>query len=226
MRSVAAGSLALGVLLSGCSALQVRTEDKDSGPVRVAVKENAGGDPTPSGDPTEAGVPEGMSKTSLNLGAKCPVDLSFALADDWTESSSNDEFRVFSRGDSIGENDTILVSCSDAFDDDAESVVEAKRDYGFSEKGSQVLAEKMGTLGAGAYWSFQGLLGPDEIYALNRQPTVMYGVQSGYKINGRLVNIFIEMRSLESKPEAAEEFKQMLPTVAIGGEQVPAPTFK
>lgn len=226
LRSLAAGSLAIGFLLSGCSALQIRAEDRDSGPVRVAVKQHAGGDPTPTGDPAEAGIPDEMTKRTLNLGEKCPVTVSFAAADDWTEAGTDDAFKVFSRGASVTDNDAILVSCSEAFDTDAEAVVDSKREYRFSEKGSEVLAEKTGTLGAGAYWSFQGVLGPDEIYALNREPTVMYGVQAGYKINGRLVNIFIEMRSLESKPEVAEEFRQMLPTVTIGGEQVPAPTFR
>jgi hypothetical protein len=55
--AAAAGALALTVLLSGCSVLQIRTEDKDSGPVRVGVQKTAG--PEPTGEPTEAGFPRG-----------------------------------------------------------------------------------------------------------------------------------------------------------------------
>ena len=70
------------------------------------------------------------------------------------------------------------------------------------------------------------MLGPTEIFAINQKSTVMYGVLIGYKTNGRLVEIDVDMRALESDTEAAEEFKKMLPTITIDGEKVPTPRFK
>jgi hypothetical protein len=76
------------------------------------------------------------------------------------------------------------------------------------------------------YWSYQGELGATEILAIDQQPTIAYGVQTGYKVNGRLVSLTIEMRALKSNAEAAEEFEKILPTVTIDGEKVPSPSFR
>ncbi|MGC2939635.1 MULTISPECIES: hypothetical protein [unclassified Brevibacterium] len=220
----AAGALALTILLSGCSVFQIRTEDKSAGPVRVGVQETAG--PEPTGKPTEAGVPEGMSRTSVSFGDSCPVDLSFALGDEWTESSgSTEQFHFFSRGDGSTRSDVILVNCTDEYGDSAQEVVDKKRRFNFSKQDSQVLAEQTGSLAAGEFWSYQAELGPTEILALDSEPTYAFGVQTGYKINGRLVNLSIEMRTLKDNTESAEDYKKMLPTVTIDGEKVPSPSF-
>ncbi|AMT95631.1 hypothetical protein A2T55_16835 [Brevibacterium linens] len=224
-RAAAAGTLALTVLLSGCSVFQIRTEDKSAGPMRIGVQETAG--PEPTGKPTEAGIPEGMSKTSVSFGSSCPVDLSFALGDDWRDSSgSSEEFHVFSHGENSATADIILVSCNDEYGDSAQGVVDNKRRYNFSKQDSQVIAEQTGSLAVGEFWSYQGELGPTEILALNSKPTYAYGVETGYKINGRLVNLSIQMRTLKTNTEVAEDFKKMLPTVTIDGERVPAPSFR
>lgn len=230
-RSCAAGALALTVLLSGCSVLQIRTEDKDSGPVRVGVQKTAG--PEPTGEPTEAGIPEGMKKESVTLGDTCPVTVSFALGDSWTDSgSSTDKFHVFRRADDSTSSedstssDVFQISCNDEFSDSAQEVVDQKRRYSFSKQDSEVLAESTGSLSAGKYWSYQAELGATEILAIDQQPTIAYGVQTGYKVNGRLVSLTIEMRALKSNAEAAEEFEKILPTVTIDGEKVPSPSFR
>lgn len=224
IRALAAGTIVLGIGLSGCSALQIHTAEKDSAPVRVAVQDHPGTEP--SADPTEDGVPEGMTMETVNLGATCPVELGFALGGDWTAGSSSEQFHAYSRGTSVTESDMIIVTCNEAYDDSAQAVVDAKKNYAFSEKDSQVQAERMGTITAGTFWSYQGVLGPTEILAIGQKPTVAYGTQLGYTVNGRLVNISIEMRSLETNTAAAEDFKQMLPTLEIEGERVPSPQFK
>ncbi|WP_228278284.1 DcrB/PsbP domain-containing protein [Brevibacterium limosum] len=224
-RAAAAGTLALTVLLSGCSVFQIRTEDKSAGPVRIGVQETAG--PEPTGKPTEAGIPEGMEKTSVTFGDSCPVELSFALGDDWTDSTgSTDQFHVFSRGDDSVRSDIILVNCTDEYGDSAQEVVDQKRRFNFSKQDSQVLAEQTGSLAAGEFWSYQGVLGPTEILALDSQPTYAFGVQTGYKINGRLVNLSIEMRTLKDNAATEKDYEKMLPTVTIDGEKVPAPSFQ
>lgn len=223
-RAAAAGTLALTVLLSGCSVLQIRTEDKSAGPVRIGVEETAG--PEPTGKPTEAGIPEGMTKTSVTFGSSCPVELTFAIGDDWRDSTgSTEQFHVFNHGEDTTRGDTILVNCTDEYGDSAQEVVDQKRRYNFSEQDSQVLAEQTGSLAAGEFWSYQGELGPTEILAINNEPTYAFGVQTGYKINGRLVNLSIEMRTPKTNTEVAEDFKKMLPTVTIDGEKVPSPSF-
>jgi hypothetical protein len=224
-RSIAAGALALTVLLSGCSVLQIRTEDKASGPVKVGVQKTAG--PEPKGKPTEDGIPEGMKKQTITLGDKCPVTVTFALGDDWDNSSgSTDNFHTFHRGEDSLTSDVILINCNDEYGDSAQEVIDQKRKFTFTKQDSQVLSERTGSLSAGAYWSYQAELGPTEIMAINQKPTTAYGVQTGYKFNGRLVNLSIEMRSLKSNAEAAEDFKKILPTVTIDGEKVPAPSFR
>ncbi|WP_343071809.1 hypothetical protein [Brevibacterium renqingii] len=223
--TAAAGALALSVVLSGCSVLQIRTEDKDAGPVRVALEETAG--PEPTGEPTDAGVPEGMSRKTLNLGDTCPVKISFAVGEGWTEGSgSTDRIHVFTRGTDSTDSDVVLVSCTDEYGGSPQEVVDSKRRYTFSEQDSQVLSERTGSLDAGEYWSFQGELGPTEILAIDSEPTLMYGVQTGYKLNGRLVNLSIEMRTPKADAKTAEEFETMLPTVTIDDQRVPAPSFR
>ena len=110
VRTVAAGAALLGLVLSGCSALQIRTAERDSGPLRVAVEEKAGENPTTA--PPEDGIPDGMKEVSVNLGAECPVDVSLAMTDDWTESSVTDEFHSFSRGTSMADSDMTLITCT------------------------------------------------------------------------------------------------------------------
>lgn len=223
--AAAIGTFAVIVFLSGCSVLQIRTEDKEAGPARIAVEKTAGAQPT--ADPTDAGIPEGMTKKAISFGDGCPVDVSFALGEDWTEGSgSTSKFHVFTRGTDSTDSDVVLASCSDEYGSSAQEVVDAKRRYNFSEQDSQVLSERTGSLDAGEYWSFQGELGPTEILAINSEPTLMYGVQTGYKINGRLVNLSIEMRALKSHAKAAEELEKMLTTVTIDGQRVPAPNFR
>ena len=223
--AAAVGALAAIVLLSGCSVLQIRTEDKEAGPARIAVEKTAGAQPT--ADPTDAGIPEGMTKKTISFGDSCPVDVSFALGEDWTEGGgSTNKFHVFTRGTDSTDSDVVLASCSDEYGSSAQEVVDAKRRYNFSEQDSQVLSERTGSLDAGEYWSFQGELGPTEILAINSEPTLMYGVQTGYKINGRLVNLSIEMRALRTHAKAAEELEKMLTTVTIDGQRVPAPNFR
>ncbi|RBP67081.1 hypothetical protein DFO66_102134 [Brevibacterium sanguinis] len=215
---------ALGLVLSGCSALHIRTAERDSGPVRVAVQETAGEDPTP--EPTDGGIPEGMSRSTFNLGAECPVTVSFAVGSDWTQASTTDSFHVLSRGDSIAQGDVIIVNCSQAFDDSPQAVVDSQKKYSFSEQGSMVQAEHSGTIDAGSYWTYQGVLGPTEIFAIDQKSTVMYGARIGYQTNGRLVDIGVEMRALETDVEAAEDFKAMLPTIEIDGNGLETPTFR
>lgn len=224
-RATAAGALALTVLLSGCSVLQIRTEDTSSGPVRVGVQKTAGSEPTSK--PTEGGIPEGMKKETVTLGGTCPVEVSFALGDDWTGSTgSTDQFHIYSRSDGSTSSDVFMISCNDEYSDSAQEVVDQKRKFSFSKQDSQVLAERTGSLSAGEYWSYQAVLGATEILAIDQQPTMAYGVQTGYKINGRLVSLTIEMRTLKSNTEADEEFRKILPTVSIDGEKVPAPSFR
>lgn len=224
VRTVVAGAVLFSLALSGCSALQIRTAERDSGPVRVAVQEKAGENPTTA--PPDDGIPEGMKEVSVNLGDECPVDVSVAMTDDWTQGSANDDFHSFSRGTSVADADTILITCSKGYDESPQSIVDAKKKYTFAEPDSSVLSQRTGSLAAGSYWSYQGVLGPTEIFAINQEPTVMYGTRIGYQTNGRLVDIGVEMRALETDADAAEEFKQMLPTVTIDGEKVPAPRFK
>ncbi|WP_228282511.1 hypothetical protein [Brevibacterium atlanticum] len=224
-RAVVAGALALTVLLSGCSVLQIRTEDKSSGPVRVGVQKTAGSEPT--GEPTDGGIPEGMKKETVTLGDTCPVNVSFAIGDNWTGSTgSTDQFRVYARSDDSTHSDVFMINCTDEYGDSAQEVVDRKRKFGFSKQDSQVLAERTGSLSAGEYWSYQAELGATEILAIDQQPTIAYGVQVGYKINGRLVSLIIEMRAQKSNTEADEEFRKILPTVVIDGEKVPAPSFR
>src|SRR5699024_4723806 len=223
--AAAVGAFAVIVFLSGCSVLQIRTEDKEAGPARIAVEKTAGAQPAP--DPTEAGIPAGMTKKAISFGDGCPVDVSFPLGEDWTHGSgSTSKLHVFTPGTDSTDSDVVLASCSDEDGSSAQEVVDAKRRYNFSEQDSQVLSERTGSLDAGEYWSFQGELGPTEILAINSEPTLMYGVQTGYKINGRLVNLSIEMRALKSHAKAAEELEKMLTTVTIDGQRVPAPNFR
>lgn len=224
VQTVVAGAALLGLALSGCSALQIRTAERDSGPVRVAVEKNAGENPTTAAP--DDGIPDSMKKVSVNLGAECPVDVSIAMTDDWSEGSASDEFHSFSRGATLTDSDMILINCSKGYDESPQSVVDAKKKYTFSEPKSSVTTQRTGSLTAGSYWTFQGELGPKEIFAINKKPTVMYGARIGYKTNGRVVDIGVEMRALKSNTDAAEEFKQMLPTVTIDDEKVPAPRFK
>lgn len=214
----------LSLALSGCSALQIRTAERDSGPVRVAVQKKAGENPTTA--PPDDGIPDGMKKVSVNLGAECPVDVSLAMTDDWLEGSATDDFRTYSRGTSIADSDVILITCSKGYDESPQSIVDVRKKYTFSEQGSSVVSQRTGTLAAGYYWSFQGVLGSKEIFAINQKPTVMYGDRIGYKTNGRLVEISVEMRALETNTDAAEQFKKMLPTVTLDDEKIPAPRFK
>nr|WP_209044079.1 hypothetical protein [Brevibacterium marinum] len=214
----------LSLLLSGCSVLQIRTAERDSGPVRVAVQEEAGEDPTTA--PADDGAPEGMTPESVSLGTECPVEVGLAMADGWSEGTGTDGFHSFTRGTSVADRDVVVISCTQSYEDSPRSVVEAKKKFAFSEQGSTVASQRTGTLGAGYFWSFQGLLGPSEIMAIDKQPTLMYGTRIGYRANGRLVEIGIEMRALESEKEAAEEFEKMLPTVSVDGETIPAPRFK
>lgn len=223
-RTVVAGTALLSLLLSGCSVLQIRTAERDSGPVRVAVQEEAGKNPTTA--PADDGVPEGMSTTSVSLGAECPVEVSLAMADGWSQGSGTESFHGFTRGTSVADRDVVMISCTQSYDASPRSVVETKKKFAFSEQGSTVASQRTGTLGAGYFWSFQGRLGPSEIMAIDKQPTTVYGTRIGYKADGRLVEIGIEMRALESDTEAAEEFEKMLPTVSVDGEKIPAPRFE
>lgn len=224
VRTVVAGAALVSLVLSGCSALQIRTAERDSGPVRVAVEEKAGENPTTA--PPDDGIPEGMKEASVNLGAECPVDVSVAMTDDWSEGSASEDFHTFSRGTSITDSDMILINCTQSYGESPQAIVDAKKKYAFSEPKSTVTAQRTGSLAAGSYWTYQGVLGPTEIFAINQKSTVMYGARIGYKVNGRVVDIGVEMRALESDTDAAEEFKKMLPTVTIDDEKVPAPRFK
>lgn len=224
LRTVAAGAV-LSLLLSGCSVLQIRTEDKDAAPVRVGVDETAG--PEPTEKPTDAGIPEGMSKQTVTLGDTCPADVTLALGDDWKAGGADTErFSIFTRAGSGLDSDVIIIDCAEEFNDSAQAVVDSKRRYAFGEQDSQVLAERVGALSAGSYWSYQGELGPTEILAINQKPTVSYGVETALKLNGRLVSIGVDMRTPKTNTKAAEEFKKILPTVTINGEKIPAPSFR
>lgn len=223
VRTVTAVSAAASLLLSGCAVLQVRTAERDSGPLAVGVQEEPG---EPTEEPTGPTVPEGMEMKSHNLGAECPVNVSFAIGPDWFDGSSSPAFIVYSRGTSLTDSDTIIISCNEAFDDSPKAVVDGKKQYQFSEQGSTVNAERTGSIASGYFWTYQAVLGEDEIFAINQEPTVMYGATLGYQTNGRLVNISVEMRALQTDEAAAEDFKKMLPTLTVDGEPVPSPTFK
>src|SRR5699024_6934442 len=120
--AAAIGTFAVIVFLSGCSVLQIRTEDKEAGPARLAGERTASAQPPP--DPTDAGSPGGRTTKATSFGAGRPVDVGFALGEDWTEGSgSTSKFHVFTRGTDSTDSDVVLASCSDEYGSSAREVV-------------------------------------------------------------------------------------------------------
>lgn len=224
-RIVGASALILGMVLSGCSALQIRTEKSGSGPMDIAVKDHAGGEPTPQ--ETGEAIPAGMTEKVLSFGNECPVTVSLAIGEDWFEGSSSEgDLQGFDRGRSATDMDSVNVSCIPAYDNTAQAVVDAKKKYTFTQQGSTIKAEHTGTINAGAYWTYQGIFGSGESFAVNGKPTWVYGARAGYQAEGRMLEIGVQMLAFETDTETSEEYKKMLPTVKINGEKLVPPTFK
>src|SRR5699024_7120647 len=82
---LAAGAAALSLLLGGCSAIKVSSsEDAASKPAQVGISDEKS---TASPSPTGVTIPEGMTETTVELGAECPVEVSLALGPDWADGS-------------------------------------------------------------------------------------------------------------------------------------------
>src|SRR5699024_1604080 len=92
-RPSVAGAAALRLLLGWCWALRVRrSEAAASKPAQVGISDEKS---TASPSPTGVTIPEGMTETTVELGAECPVEVSLALGPDWADGSGYEGYRLF-----------------------------------------------------------------------------------------------------------------------------------
>lgn len=211
--------LALSLLIAGCSAVKITSSsESQSKPVNVGISDGSAS-PDPSQTPT---VPAGMSEETIDLGSECPVTVSLALDEGWSDDGSYDGYQLFSTDTGA----IITINCFADDESSAQDLVAKAQERMFSEKGSTKVSEKTGQLDGGQYWSFHGRLSADDLRAIDHTESVIYGVVGGIAKDGRLHKVTIDMLAQKSDTKTQDEFAQILPTVRFGAESVAAPDLR
>ena len=216
---VLAGVLVLGMFLSGCSALRVSTDEGDSRPVSIGIDDG-------SEDETEHGpdgpvIPSGMTQVTVDLGPECPIEVQLAMGSGWNDDMAYDSYQLYSRDNGA----IITVNCYEDGDEAAQNIVDTAQEQTFGESRSSILEEKSGTVPGGVYWTFHGLLAPQEIRAIDETKSVLYGAVAGISDNGRLYKVSVEMTTVASDEATADLYAQMLPTVSFAGQVLESPAL-
>lgn len=219
-RSLTAVMLGLSLVLSGCSAIKVSSSgDGASKPANVGIND---GESTPSPSTPEATIPAGMTETTVELGAECPVDVSLALGSSWADGVGYDGYRLFtSESEAI-----ITVNCLEEDGSSAQQLVDKARERMFDTAGSTRVNEVTGSLDGGQYWTFHGTLAPEDMRAVDKQDSTMFGVVAGVSVEGRLFKVSVDMLAPTDDEEAQDDFRQMLPTVRLGDQVLKAPDLR
>ena len=218
-RSLVAVALVLGLALSGCSAFRVSSSDEAGAkPANVGIGDGQSPSPTETG-PT---VPDGMSETTVDLGGQCPVEVSLALSADWADGSGYDGYRLYESDSGA----IITVNCLDDDESSPQALVDKARERMFSTSGSSLGSESTGSLSGGEYWSFHGTLAPDDMRAVDKEESVIFGVVAGVSVDGRLFKVSVDMLAQADDTEAQDQFRQMLPTVRLGDQLLTAPDLR
>lgn len=218
-RPLVAVTLALGLTLSGCSAFRVTSsEDAGSKPANVGIGDGQSPSPTGTG-PT---IPDGMSETTVDLGGQCPVEVSLALGADWADGPGYDGYRLYEAESGA----IITVNCIDDDESSPQELVDKARERMFSTSGSSMTSESTGSLSGGEYWVFHGALAPDDMRAVDKEDSVMFGAVAGISVDGRLFKVSVDMLAQADDTEARGQFRQMLPTVLFGDQVLKAPDLR
>lgn len=219
-RLLLVGTVTVSLLLAGCSALRVSSSDEAGAkPADVGISD---GSPKSSPTSTGATIPDGMTETTVHLGSSCPVEVSLAMGPDWSEGSGYDGYRLY-------ETDTaaiVTVNCFDDDDDSAKELVDKARERMFSTSGSAKVSEASGTLDGGEYWTVHGTLAPEDMRAVDQEDSVIYGVVAGISVDGRLFKVTVDMLAQADDTTADDEFRKMLPTVRLGGQDLKSPELR
>ncbi|MDN6529891.1 MAG: hypothetical protein L0K67_12585 [Brevibacterium sp.] len=214
-----AGVLVLGLFLSGCSALRISTDEGESRPVSVGIDDGSQAE-TPR-EPDDPALPSGMAQVTVDLGPECPIEVQLAMGGGCNDDLPNDRYQLYSRHNGA----IITVNCYEDGDETAQSIVETAQEQTFGESRSSILEEKSGTVTGGVYWSFHGLLAPQEIRAIDETKSVLYGAVAGIADNGRVYKVSVEMVTVASDQATADLYAQMLPTVSFAGQVLESPAL-
>ena len=218
-RSLVAVALVLGLTLSGCSAFRVSSSDEAGAkPASVGVGDGQSPSPTPTG-PT---IPEGMNETTVDLGGQCPVEVSLALSADWADGSGYDGYRLYEADSGA----IITVNCLDDDESSPQELVDQARERMFSTSGSSLGSESTGSLNGGEYWVFHGTLAPDDMRAVDKEDSVIFGAVAGVSVDGRLFKVSVDMLAQADDTESQDQFRQMLPTVRFDDQELKAPDLR
>lgn len=209
----------LGLCATGCSALKIGTSEGESQPVSVGIDDGSGKETASESQAPE--VPVGMTRETVDLGSDCPHQVQLAMDGTWNGGLGYEGYRLYSHEDGA----IITVNCYEADDETAKSIVDTAQKQTLGEPGSRLLEETSATLPGGDYWSFHGILAPEEVRAIDNTESVIYGVVAGIADNGRLFKVSVEMVTRTSDTETAGVFAQMLPTVRIAGQELESPTL-
>ncbi|MDN6135428.1 MAG: hypothetical protein L0J03_15175 [Brevibacterium sp.] len=214
-----AGVLVLGLSLSGCSALQISTDEGDSRPVSVGIDD--GSEAATEHEPDGPAIPSGMNQVTVDLGTDCPIKVQMAMDSEWNDDLAYDSYQLYSRDHGA----IITVNCYEDGDETAQSIVETAQEQTFGESRSSILEEKSGTVTGGVSCTFHGLLAPQEIRAIDETKSVLYGAVAGIADNGRVYKVSVEMVTVASDQATADLYAQMLPTVSFAGQVLESPAL-
>lgn len=218
-RPLVAVTLALGLVLSGCSAFRVSSsDDAGSKPANVGIGDGQSPSPTATG-PT---IPDGMSETTVELGGQCPVEVSLALSADWADGYGYDGYRLYETESGA----IITVNCLDDDESTPQALVDKARERMFSTSGSSMGSESTGSISGGEYWVFHGTLASDDMRAVDKEDSVIFGAVAGVSVDGRLFEVSVDMLAQADDTEAQDQFRQMLPTVRLDDQVLNAPDLR
>lgn len=218
-RPLVAVTLALGLTLDGCSAFRVSSsEDAGSKPANVGIGDGQSPSPTATGP----SIPDGMSETTVDLGGQCPVEVSLALGADWADGSGYDGYRLYEAESGA----IITVNCIDDDESSPQELVDKARERMFSTSGSSMTSESTGSLSGGEYWAFHGALAPDDMRAVDKEDSVIFGAVAGISVDGRLFKVSVDMLAQADDAEAQDQFRQMLPTIRLDNQVLKAPDLR
>ena len=69
-------------------------------------------------------------------------------------------------------------------------------------------------------------LAPDDMRAVDKEESVIFGVVAGVSVDGRLFKVSVDMLARADDTEAQDQFRQMLPTVRLGDQLLTAPDLR
>ncbi|WAL39739.1 hypothetical protein BRM1_10815 [Brevibacterium sp. BRM-1] len=221
-RGTAVGAAcAAALLLTGCGAIGVRTEDGAGGPLRLGLQETAGPPPPPTA-PGDV-VPDGYAPVHGDFGEYCPVRVDLVVPKAWVHNEMGGSgSRSFRKNPNKLSDAFVGVLCMPAFEDSAAKAIDSTARYKNDSPTNTITSQRKSAIDGGAAWAYAADLTKKDPQAYG-VPTRLVSLRAAVFKGGKLYSVSIDARAPQTDTASKEMSKVIVEHSRIAGKSIAPP---